>query len=68
MIQATIVMSLLLAFSIRPIRQKCYEVFLIVHIGLAIACIILLFYHVKIFDSEYDPWLWACVGVWVSCL
>ena len=54
--------------SIRPIREKCYEIFLIVHIGFALACIVLLFYHVKIFDGEYDAWLWACVACWVRLL
>jgi uncharacterized membrane protein YozB (DUF420 family) len=55
-----------LPFSIRPIREKLYETFLIIHIFLALATLVLLFYHVAIFDGEYDGWLWACAGVWVS--
>ncbi|KAH9847648.1 putative ferric-chelate reductase [Lenzites betulinus] len=62
---ATVFMCLLLPLSILPIRKKLYEIFLIIHILLALVTLILLFYHIQIFDGEYEPWLWACVGVWV---
>ncbi|KAG5648723.1 hypothetical protein DXG03_000070 [Asterophora parasitica] len=61
---ATVTMSLIIPLAIRPIRQKLYELFLIVHIVLAVATLVLLFYHVTEMDGEYDAWLWACVGIW----
>ncbi|WVQ80311.1 hypothetical protein IAT38_002416 [Cryptococcus sp. DSM 104549] len=63
-VAATVVMSLLLPFSIKPIRERWYEIFLITHIVLAVATIVLLFYHVTVYDGEYNPYLWACVAVW----
>ncbi|KAI0833567.1 putative ferric-chelate reductase [Trametes gibbosa] len=62
---ATVFMCLLLPLSILPLRKKLYEFFLIVHILLALVTLILLFYHIEIFDGEYEPWLWACVAIWV---
>ena len=59
-------MCLLLPFSILPIRQKLYEFFLLVHIALALATLVLLFYHVQVFIDDYDGYLWACVAIWVS--
>ncbi|WVQ86162.1 hypothetical protein IAT38_008330 [Cryptococcus sp. DSM 104549] len=61
---ATVTMSLLLPFSVKPIREKCYEFFLISHIVLAIVTIVLLFYHVTVYDGQYDPFLWVSVAVW----
>lgn len=59
-------MSLMLPFSIKPIREKWYEFFLIAHIVLALATLILLFYHVTVYGTDYNGWLWGCVAVWVS--
>ncbi|KAL1405332.1 hypothetical protein Q8F55_008961 [Vanrija albida] len=61
---ATVTMSLLIPLSFKPIRAKVYEVFLILHIVLAAATLVLLFYHVKVMEGTYDAWLWACVGIW----
>jgi RsiW-degrading membrane proteinase PrsW (M82 family) len=63
---ATVTMSLIIPFSIRPMREKLYEVFLLLHIALALATLVLLFYHVEIYDGQYDGSLWACVAIWVS--
>lgn len=60
-------MSLLLPLSMLPIRKKAYELFLIIHVALALPTLVLLFYHVEIFKGQYDGWLWACSGVWVGC-
>lgn len=62
---ATVTMSLMLPFSIKPIREKWYEFFLIAHIVLALATLILLFYHVTVYGTDYNGWLWGCVAVWV---
>ncbi|KAG5645748.1 hypothetical protein DXG03_005285 [Asterophora parasitica] len=62
---ATVTMSLMIPLAIRPIREKLYELFLLLHIVLAAATLVLLFYHVTEMDGTYDAWLWACVGLWV---
>ncbi|KIR77478.1 ferric-chelate reductase [Cryptococcus gattii EJB2] len=62
---AAITMSLMLPFSIKPVREKWYEFFLIAHIFLALATLILLFYHVTVYGTDYNGWLWGCVAVWV---
>lgn len=61
---ATVAMSLLLPLSIRQLREKAYEVFLLIHIALALATLVLLFYHVEIFGTDYNGYLWACVALW----
>lgn len=62
---ATVTMSLILPLSIRPLRERAYEAFLVLHIALALATLVLLFYHVEIFGTDYYGYLWACVAVWI---
>lgn len=57
-------MSLLLVFSILWLRVKCYDLFLIMHIALALVILVCLFYHTKIFLGEFDGFLWPCVAFW----
>ena len=59
-------MALLIPCSILPIKKYCYEVFLVVHIVLALGALVLLFFHVTIMDGQYDSYLWVTSGVWVS--
>jgi NAD(P)H-flavin reductase len=61
---ATVTMALLLPLSIRPLREKAYEAFLLLHIALALPTLVLLFYHVDIFGTDYNGYLWACVALW----
>ncbi|KAL1405955.1 hypothetical protein Q8F55_007637 [Vanrija albida] len=61
---ATAVMIALLPLSLRPLRESAYELFLRVHVALAFACLVLLFYHVDVMDGAYDAWLWWCIGLW----
>ncbi|WOO85440.1 Ferric/cupric reductase transmembrane component B [Vanrija pseudolonga] len=61
---ATFAMVLLLPLSVRPLRERAYELFLQLHIWLAFATLVLLFYHVKVMRGAYDGWLWACLGLW----
>lgn len=56
---------LMLASSIKIVRETAYDIFLAAHIGLAIAVLVSLFFHTKKYQGAYDPWLWACVGFWV---
>jgi len=64
-VYATIAMSLLwVPLSIRPLRVKMYETFLIIHIAVSFAILVLLYYHVDQFG--YTAWVWICAGIWVS--
>ncbi|EJT45256.1 ferric-chelate reductase [Trichosporon asahii var. asahii CBS 2479] len=55
-------MSIILPLSFRPVRERAYEMFLVLHILLAAATLILMYYHVL--DFGYLAWIWACVGLW----
>lgn len=57
-------MSFVLVFSIQWLRVKHYELFLVLHIILALMTLVCLFYHTKISDGEYDGFLWPCVAFW----
>lgn len=57
-------MSLLLPLSIWWLRVRHYDLFLITHIALALVTLVCLFYHTKIFDGEFDGFLWPCVAFW----
>ena len=61
---ATVAMSLLLIVSTMVFRQRSYEVFLLLHIGFFVLTLIGLFYHVAIFEGEYNPYLWPLVAIW----
>ncbi|KIW09798.1 hypothetical protein PV08_11899 [Exophiala spinifera] len=61
---ATIAMSLILLFSMMWFRVKSYEVFLLIHIALSVVTLVGLFYHTKIFDGEYNGYLWPPVAIW----
>jgi len=59
-------MSLIIGSSVVWLRVRWYEVFLIVHIVLALVTLVTLFYHTWIFPYKiYDPFLWPCVAFWV---
>ena len=57
-------MSLLLIFSILPLRKTFYELFLYLHRSLALIALICLFYHLKESGDTYEPFLWPCVAIW----
>ncbi|KIW68679.1 hypothetical protein PV04_04606 [Phialophora macrospora] len=61
---ATIAMSLLVLFSFMWFRVRSYELFLLIHIALSIVTLVGLFYHTKIFEGEYDGYLWPPVAIW----
>ena len=61
---AAISVSFVLVFSIQWLRVKHYELFLVLHIILALMTLVCLFYHTKISDGEYDGFLWPCVAFW----
>ncbi|TVY91322.1 putative ferric reductase transmembrane component [Lachnellula willkommii] len=59
-----ITMSLILVFSSSFLRQKSYELFLVIHIVLALVTLIGLFFHTKIFTGEFEPYLYPIVAIW----
>lgn len=63
---ATTAMSLLLVFSLYPLRCRVYELFLFLHVTLAIASLVGMWYHVEIFDGNYNIFLWPCFFVWIA--
>ena len=65
-VYATLIMTLLIPLSIRPVRVRCYETFLNLHIVLSVGVLVLLYVHVERFG--YLPWVWICVGLWVRSL
>ncbi|WVQ62150.1 uncharacterized protein L199_000288 [Kwoniella botswanensis] len=66
-ILATLSMSLILPLSVRKFRSACYELFVIVHIGLAILTIVGCWYHIIWrFDKQwgYELWMYVAMAVW----
>ncbi|RMZ79191.1 hypothetical protein DV738_g3482, partial [Chaetothyriales sp. CBS 135597] len=57
-------MCLLCAFSVRPIRKRFYEFFLLCHIAFAALILVGVYYHLKIFLEEFIGYTWACVALW----
>jgi predicted ferric reductase len=62
--QATVALSIILGFSSVFLRQRSYEVFLIIHIVLALIVIVALFIHTSYFGTEYNGYLWPTVAIW----
>jgi NAD(P)H-flavin reductase len=59
-------MCFLLAASIYGMRRAHYEIFLITHIGLSIAALISIYYHVAIFPAgEWNIFIWPCAAIWI---
>lgn len=62
---ATVLMSLLLGFSLFWFRRNTYEMFLIVHIGFSVVILYTMWAHVTIFDGRFDPPIWICCAIWL---
>lgn len=66
-ILATIAMALAIVFSALPIRLRMYELFLVIHIMLAILALVGCWYHVVLrFDYNwgYEVWLYIAFAFW----
>ncbi|KAF2725974.1 hypothetical protein K431DRAFT_238308 [Polychaeton citri CBS 116435] len=61
---ALIMMSFLLISSVYIIRKKFYDLFLTLHVIFATTCLVTVYFHVKIFDNEFKPYVWASVAFW----
>lgn len=56
-------MGALIPLSLLPLRRWSYEIFLLLHIGLSAAFLVLMVIHTDMFG--YDPFVWLCVGIWL---
>jgi predicted ferric reductase len=68
-IVATLAVVLMVVFSSLYFRQRSYELFLIVHIVLAVIVIVGSWYHVELLFTRkwgYELWLYAACAVWFS--
>jgi predicted ferric reductase len=65
-IVATVLTCVMLVLSVLYFRRLAYEVFLIVHVILAVFVIVGCWYHVilKWGYNFYDNWLYAAIAVW----
>ncbi|EPE06998.1 ferric-chelate reductase [Ophiostoma piceae UAMH 11346] len=62
---ATILMSLLLGFSIFWMRRRFYELFLIIHIVFSVFIILGMVGHVSIFRGQYDFFWLSASAIWI---
>ncbi|KAF4951433.1 hypothetical protein FSARC_12916 [Fusarium sarcochroum] len=66
-IVATVVFSMILPLSMLPIRKAVYEVFLIMHICLAVVALVGSWYHIYYLyqdTSGFEIWLFIAMAVW----
>ncbi|KXN81188.1 Ferric/cupric reductase transmembrane component 1 [Leucoagaricus sp. SymC.cos] len=59
---AGVALTLLSIVSIRPIRDKAYEFFLIVHLVLALICIFSAYFHAASFN--FGQFVWPAILLW----
>jgi predicted ferric reductase len=57
-------LSFLVGTSTILLRKRAYELFLIIHIVLAIVFVYAIFDHMSHFGSEFTPYLWPVVVIW----
>lgn len=63
---ATVAMTLICCFSLYPMRRYYYELFLVLHIGLGVLTLLGMWYHVEIFDGQYNWCIWPCLIIWLA--
>ncbi|USW52687.1 Putative ferric reductase transmembrane component-like domain-containing protein [Septoria linicola] len=61
---AIVMMSLMLGASAYYFRAKFYDLFLMVHIAMSFVFLITLWYHVRIFNGEFNYYLYPCIAIW----
>ncbi|PIA94397.1 Ferric/cupric reductase transmembrane component 2 [Cercospora beticola] len=64
-VAATVIGCFMLLASIYYLREKYYDSFLVVHIGLSVLFFVTTWYHVIIFDGEFNYFLYPCIAIWV---
>ncbi|KAK9473863.1 ferric reductase like transmembrane component-domain-containing protein [Dipodascopsis tothii] len=63
---ATIVAGLMLGQASYYFRHHWYEIFLSLHILLAIGFVVVLYYHVALEELGYYEYIWGTAGVWAG--
>ncbi|PPJ50983.1 hypothetical protein CBER1_06818 [Cercospora berteroae] len=63
-VAATVIGCFMLFASIYYLREKYYDLFLVVHIGLSVLFFVTTWYHVIIFDGEFNYFLYPCIAIW----
>jgi predicted ferric reductase len=58
-------MCAILAFSVYGLRRSHYEIFLITHILFSVIVLLTMFYHVEIFNGEWNTFIHPCLAVWL---
>ncbi len=62
-------LSLLVPLSLGPVRRRVYEIFLVSHIGISVAVLCGIFYHVfYLFTQRYEGYplyIWVTAAIWV---
>ncbi|KAF2279748.1 uncharacterized protein EI97DRAFT_413032 [Westerdykella ornata] len=62
---ATVLMCAICACSVYGLRRCHYEIFLVTHIFLSIIVLLTTFYHVEIFNGEWNIFIWPCLAIWI---
>jgi NAD(P)H-flavin reductase len=57
-------MCLMLGASVFYFRERWYDLFLIVHIVMSVGFFVALWFHVRIFNGEFNYYLYPCIGIW----
>lgn len=55
----------MLGLSAYYFREKCYDLFLPVHILMALVVFVTLWYHVRIFNGEFNYYMYPCIAIWL---
>ncbi|KAF2215486.1 hypothetical protein CERZMDRAFT_105155 [Cercospora zeae-maydis SCOH1-5] len=63
-IAATVIGCFMLLASIYYLREKYYDLFLAAHIGLSVVFFVTTWYHVIIFNGEFNYYLYPCIAMW----
>ncbi|KXS93685.1 hypothetical protein AC578_8325 [Pseudocercospora eumusae] len=61
---ATVIMALMLGASAYYFRERYYDLFLMVHIGMSLIFFVTLWYHVKTFSGDFNYYLYPCIAIW----
>lgn len=64
-VAATVIGCFMLLASIYYLRENYYDFFLVVHIGLSVLFFVTTWFHVIIFDGEFNYFLYPCIAIWV---
>ena len=58
-------MCAMLAASAYYFREKCYDLFLPLHTLMALIVFVTLWYHVRIFNGEFNYYMYPCIAIWI---